>query len=163
PSPPSTMSSSHPSRHCGVASLTSPTSSGSGRSAASYSRTRTPMPSRSRPFTTSSALRMAAGRPVWVSRKTVQARFCVNAARPQLRAAYDSAAAQPFLTHLELRLDHHHQIGVRLHAPHQGGQYQAERDEGQIPHDKIHRLPIDRFERQFAYVRTVLDGDAFIA
>ncbi len=86
PSPPSTISSSHPSRHSGVASLTSSTLSGSGRwaAAASASSTRTPSPERSSPWTTSSALRMAAGRPVWASRKTVRVRFCVNAAPPPL-------------------------------------------------------------------------------
>ena len=68
------MSSSQPSRHSGVASSTISTPAGSGRSAASAASTRTPRPLRSRPRTTSSALRTAAGLPVCASRNTVRSR-----------------------------------------------------------------------------------------
>jgi hypothetical protein len=84
-------------------------------------------------------------------------------ARPRPAVPGGESAAQPFPAHLELRLDHHHQVGVGCHAPRQGGQDQSERDERQVPDDQVHRRPADRVERQLAYVGTVLDGDARIA
>ena len=61
--------------------------------------------------------------------------------RRAVRAAHDAAAAEPFLAHLELRLDHQHQVGVGCGAAHEGGQHEPERDEGQVADDQVRPAP----------------------
>lgn len=80
----------------------------------------------------------------------------------QFGAAYDPSAAEALLADFELRLDHQHQIGVRGRAPDERRQDEAQRNEGEISHHQVHRLTVDRAERQLAHIRTVFDLHAFI-
>ena len=79
----------------------------------------------------------------------------------QRRVADHSAARQPLLAHLELRLDHGQQVGGGGRAADQRRQHQPQRDEGQVADHEVDRLAdLVRLER--AHVRAVEDGDAVV-
>lgn len=81
----------------------------------------------------------------------------------QFRAADHTAAAEAFLADLELRLDHQDEVGAGRGAGGEGGQDQAQRDEGEIADDQVDGDVVDPVEGQLADVGAVLDGDPLIA
>ena len=81
---------------------------------------------------------------------------------PVLGVAHHSPGAEPLPAHLELRLDHRQQVGVRRAAQAvSAGQHQAQRDEGQVGDDEVDRA-VDRLGRQGADVGALVDAHPLV-
>ena len=73
--------------------------------------------------------------------------------------AHDPAPTEPLAAHLELRLDHQHQVAVRAGQADQRRQDHGQGDERQVAHDEVHRAT-DGGRGELTDVAPIAHGDA---